>query len=692
MAVAYNGYSAYCNTIKRWVNGSLESTERAGLTDWDYFEDAPTAGDAIYFANGIYSPDGWNVPSGMKFFVGTQMAGTDIVLIWEYYRDDKSWQPLANVVDNTNGFTVAGENTVTWDPPAHVYIFGDSSTGGIKLYVRCRLVSFTTVTEGGAQSTQKVMPRDNTIRISGYSAETPCTCADIFTYMDANHPGAGCINEGAFYDFPVHFTVEDDAHFETKSEMIYLGNNNGFRVQFSRYPVLSGITIAGELVAGTDRTENGSMIFIRNGKYASNMIDSGPNCKYYGTTIRSIGENMAGEHNYGYMGHRNDTWIDCVFSNPESGGWADGSNAIMTRCFLNGRGNVGLITVGPGTYDGVVIYFSGMTRLINVYYISFSLKNLTYIDRGSLATLFYLYQTRADNVFDCVNLSSAMPGFTDTPKPVQRYIPAQGDIPTLYNYDNTSGFTDETAEARDAATDDVHLTGKTGAPEVGDCLYFDLGTTSSDFYAKSVLYVTMGSVVNSDNTYVWETYTGGAWVETDVWDMTENFTQSGYVYVSKKNALQSVAVNGKTSKWMRARITVAGSSLPLASKITSANEAGVSKWQLNEKFELDLEVIDKDGNAIEGANVTVKNANDDELTGTTDADGKITTMEVTASRCSFDPDVDEYQEMKKITFNPQVLTISKRGYETYRTEFDATQKMDWVIKLKRSPYARRGER
>lgn len=43
-------------------------------------------------------------------------------------------------------------------------------------------------------------------------------------------------------------------------------------------------------------------------------------------------------------------------------------------------------------------------------------------------------------------------------------------------------------------------------------------------------------------------------------------------------------------------------------------------------------------------------------------------------------------EMVITGYNPFTLTISKKGYETYKTEFNLLEKVDWIIKLKHSPY------
>lgn len=84
---------------------------------------------------------------------------------------------------------------------------------------------------------------------------------------------------------------------------------------------------------------------------------------------------------------------------------------------------------------------------------------------------------------------------------------------------------------------------------------------------------------------------------------------------------------------------------------------------------LPIRVLDKDGNAINGATIIINNANGKqiELT-TTDSNG--------------------IARVKRLQYAKQPITIiiTKSGYERYETKVNVNESIDWTIRLERSPY------
>ena len=137
---------------------------------FDYFDNNATVGDYIAF--------GWDYGAfhDLTVNVGTAIAGTGITGVWEWSRDDGTWQALT-CTDNTVGFTVTGVNSITFTIPdrmANRY-FGGSPYGGIggssymyaASYIRYRITAITTITEGGANATNKPTCKDYSIKLDG---------------------------------------------------------------------------------------------------------------------------------------------------------------------------------------------------------------------------------------------------------------------------------------------------------------------------------------------------------------------------------------------------------------------------------------------------------------------------------------------------------------------------------------------
>jgi|GEM_PF-3795474 len=163
---------------------STYSANLATLSVFDYFDDNLAAGDILYIglAHSISGTGGSHPFHNIKFYVGTPLVADAITLIWEYH-SGSSWVEIPDVVDNTVNFSVTGENWVTFPIPPnwwggvgnnfHLIPGGPINVNNTyAIYVRCRVVSVTNPTEGGAQSTQTVKVKDYTIDVNNESAAT----------------------------------------------------------------------------------------------------------------------------------------------------------------------------------------------------------------------------------------------------------------------------------------------------------------------------------------------------------------------------------------------------------------------------------------------------------------------------------------------------------------------------------------
>jgi len=58
-------------------------------------------------------------------------------------------------------------------------------------FVRCRIVSLTTITEGGATQTSKVKCHTGVVSINNYTDANHCTWNDVYNWIVANAPQIG---------------------------------------------------------------------------------------------------------------------------------------------------------------------------------------------------------------------------------------------------------------------------------------------------------------------------------------------------------------------------------------------------------------------------------------------------------------------------------------------------------------------
>ena len=123
MAITYNAIGEYLQYIYRYdASAGTYSDNLADLTDFDYFDDACTAGDILYFAgrdntaHEFYRSD-YEAIRTLRLNVGASFAAADVTFAWEYRSRSAGWTALPNLVDGTAGFSNLGTNDITWDMP-----------------------------------------------------------------------------------------------------------------------------------------------------------------------------------------------------------------------------------------------------------------------------------------------------------------------------------------------------------------------------------------------------------------------------------------------------------------------------------------------------------------------------------------------------------------------------------------------
>ena len=157
--------------------GTAVTTE----STFDYFTDTATVDQTIMIGMGSKF---W----GVKFYVGTALVADSITVVWEYLTASTTWATLK--VENPY-FLSTGEQVVRFTPP----INWTNTTQGYGGYtIRCRITAVTNITEGGANSTQKIYlnikPLQTTGTETSFSSALTGDAAGSYTTLTAVTPAA----------------------------------------------------------------------------------------------------------------------------------------------------------------------------------------------------------------------------------------------------------------------------------------------------------------------------------------------------------------------------------------------------------------------------------------------------------------------------------------------------------------------
>lgn len=134
-------------------------------------------------ATGAIAYFGVNTYFTRRFYITTQVAGTGSpTLIWEYW-NGSSWVAVSNLVDNTNGFTTLGQQTVSFDQPAD---FAEVTVNSLaKYWIRCRISAGSFTVQPLVNDVRAVI-HGGTIDIKYYSVYNVPTNGLVGEYIGGN--------------------------------------------------------------------------------------------------------------------------------------------------------------------------------------------------------------------------------------------------------------------------------------------------------------------------------------------------------------------------------------------------------------------------------------------------------------------------------------------------------------------------
>lgn len=641
--------------------GTVFSANVGTTTNFDYFPDTAVVNDAIYFARGANGV----VTADLVFNVGTAMAGTDIVLAWEYYKRGVGWTAMECVKDDTNGFTVTGTNRV-WFPLQ--WDRNPTTINGLnRMWTRCRIVSIGTITEGGANTTSRVLSGDAKVIISGGTDAVPATFTNLYNWCIANIPWVTVSkSESGSFDF-TKIAFQFTGRCLTYNEVIEIGPNNpssqGGGSSSLDY-VTSGVLYGTSGIKGST--------FIVHGGPNSGVLNNGLNTRLYGTVIKTGKTNADANKFEGYHSLIGEN-VDCFF---------ELSMYLVSANVVNSRIVNGIIIANPPTIFEGNSYFTNSDQVFYCYTSGFTLRDFSLKFTSQPPTTVYACFIYQGSGYYNQDWNFINPGFDlGTIDGYSRPVIVSGPgapitLQAVKFYNSLTGtYTDYTSQASSSTTNDIPLTG-----EVGD--YYLFGRPDLSVSSSFSLLFTIPTQSN-DYEYVWEVWRSRGWTAIpQYWDTTLNLTQDGYVYTSENYYATASTIDGVSSKWLRARIVKKGTTNPVASKIQSTNHGGVSNWRVREQWAVNIKVVDNNGSPLENATVTATNSTGEVFSVTTDSDGEITEQIMTSKEWYFDP-VNNVNQIGQTLYPTFGLSISKDGYETYNSSGNSLDnKVDIVLSLK----------
>ncbi len=193
MAVTFNNLVNVPYIFRYKASTSTYSSNESGKAVFDYFYDDAQVGDCLYF--GMTASQGY--PSTIKINIGVPLVAGSINLVWEYYTGSPTYNPANwraipsdRLQDTSNGFTRIGVQYIgfRFNPPIdYNWSYTNGINGvGYQLWIRCRIVAVTNVTEGGANQTTAAQYYDMKSRITGTSSFDDLVTVDklgTFTLM-----------------------------------------------------------------------------------------------------------------------------------------------------------------------------------------------------------------------------------------------------------------------------------------------------------------------------------------------------------------------------------------------------------------------------------------------------------------------------------------------------------------------------
>ena len=657
--LAYNLAVLYPTYVYQATSGgTVFSANLTASTAYAYFSNTPAVNDAIYFG---YS-NGSALPSNLTLTIGTAMAGTGIVLAFEYLSRSNTWLPLYNFTDGSAALTTLGVVTLKFPiqpgmsmKTATVNVNGLGTTIG---WIRIRLVSFTTVTAGGANITSRISNSNGQVACFGFTSTYQCTFGKLQAYAALVAPEVEATNPiNGVYRFN-NCILWLGSVTTSQNEQIFLGNgaDHGTIAGASGGALLDASYLIAGTASGVDGWINSSDFYLCSYQYNVVLVTTA-NTFVYGGSWNSWNNVVNGT-----------TWTSIVYLYPSHGTWIGTEFRDTTGGFIDSTCNKLTVTGNlitnsiPAAYPNNMRISNAAINVWLLYNVGGTIANVNYV--MPTTAVFVQNQSGGDSaIWNADNLSPTLNDYGSGIPPIAMTVGSDSAFNNAFYYTSaTTTYTDVTTNINSGTLNDVPLPNV-----VGDCLYLRNGTVTLS-NSPICLKFTLTPQTNA-NTYVWEFATAaGVWTQCGtVWDLTNNFTTSGRVYPQVQgNAWGAYVVNAVSGFWFRLRCTVAGGSSPTISTAYWRSNSGIGLWKLYERYSTALTVT-SGGAALVGALVHIVDKTGLAISGspfTTDVNGAIATQTIPKRYFFFDPanSSDTYWNINQYLYNPYSYSVRKYGY------------------------------
>lgn len=628
MAVTFSEQVQWCNSIYKYDDSAGTTTMVATpFSSFDYFTNDFEAGDIIYFGLGRY--DVWE---GINFPVATGIVADAYEVIWEYSKAAGAWGALT-IGDDTEAFSKVGTFRAGWDTPTDIaMITPPTGSGTTEFFVRCRIVSVTNPTEGGANSgflyysAAKMVITGTETLLSMVAADkaTTRTLMNTRNCTTSMIPSL-CIQSPSGHARKITFTLAGtsaaegdtlditgtDSEENAQIESIDVSAGDGDYTTTKDFQNISSVDCTGWADGTLTMTQTGYGAIDRHSdRYQyrrSEAVAGSKNINIYSI----LGYVVIGNGSTATSVTIKDTHINhfCPYGDYYSAVAADGAGFYTLSVLNNATLTLGANSGGWGI-DGCTVYGTGAGGF----------GNWTIANGGTLnlygSALNYYNQSRIrwnpgsiGEMLDVLQMNAGGGFFASTGITLKRVILSEN-----ISYQFAAMMTEEQME-------DVFVTG-----------------TSS--YWRSI-------------------HTG----DSTCWGIKApvigNWAQGGYVITLYAN-------NCTADTWV--------------------NGSGTAQHYMYRNYHYDPTIIDKDGNLLSDVEIRIWNKDGTEVTNspfTTDATGKCTTKPLITSiyYSGIPPVTDAYD------YNPFKIQISKVGYETLVMKVaDIYEKREnFSLKLRKSP-------
>ncbi len=620
MAVTYKqDKSGYHYVYQYYADTGTFSSNLYATLPLDYFRDTAVLNDALYIAPNANTE---MVYDGLVFNVGTAIAGT-LTLVWEYYNTiSGAWEPIVDIEDHTQGLTVLGVNRVRWDNEKQTG-WGRTIVNGLnRVWVRIRISSLTSITEGGQQVTDRILRDTANIDIASYTSTTPATYQDIY---DADKAGTLDLIQRTGITAADTTAVNNTFNLYPADYYVLGGPRNDVYITVTNFTGFTDATIrlSGTDASGAAQTED--IVITADGTYNSTQlwrtIDSTQVTAVTGTGSfdYTLTQGQWGvfekKGNQIYI-RRPLTFTGTYFEETSKHVYIDAEK------FQKGNGTS--LHYADGSSSVTFGAVADVTNKVTEQGIHFFVNNkdkeyFSFLSTGT-GTIINYYGCTFDSAIR-QDGTMAIQGNSTTPSNIWNsgfYYQIQcglngsayADVYNIFAIRNTAGVRRPTVNT---SVDKVSFI----APSLGQPVWFQTNEGSAEnIYSRGAgNVVRMESIPDNTNSYL-------KYVDTDTWNVV----------------------------W--------------------ANTTGSAIVNRVHKYQIKIE--DEKGNPIQGAQVrmTVLSTGAEVFNLTTDANGEIPAQDVTVSYCQY-PD-DNLDTNPTVDYRPFKVVIKKAGYETHvgQEDFD----------------------